>query len=77
MRGLFEPSDRWNYKSQGTVYKCMGTEARPFFFGNEDKEVSLAADGGLIEILAFRARGRKRKMASPEDYKNQEAYGIM
>jgi hypothetical protein len=77
MRGLFEPSERWNYKNEGTVFKNMGTEARPFFFGNEEEEKSPADDGGLIEVLVFRARGRKRKLASPEEFRNQEVYGIV
>lgn len=77
MRGLFEPSDRWNYKYEGTVFRNMGTEARPFIFGYENKERSAAKDGGLIEVMVFRARGRKRKLPKPTDFKNQEDYGIM
>ncbi|KAH7395812.1 hypothetical protein BKA64DRAFT_745977 [Cadophora sp. MPI-SDFR-AT-0126] len=77
MRGLFEPSDRWNYKYEGTVFRNMGTEARPFIFGYEDEERSAAKDGGLIEVMVFRARGRKRKLPKPTDFKNQEGYGII
>jgi hypothetical protein len=77
MRGLFEPSDKWNYKHEGTTYKNMGTEMRPFFFAKEEEVRSAANDGGLIEILVFRAKGRKRKMPEPVNWKPQEQYGIM
>ncbi|KAK2629089.1 hypothetical protein QTJ16_002192 [Diplocarpon rosae] len=77
MRGLFEPSDRWNYKHDGIIFKNMGTEARLFMFGHEDEERSAASDGGLIEIMVFRARGRKRRLPKPTDFKNQEDYGLV
>ncbi|EKD21068.1 uncharacterized protein L3040_000894 [Drepanopeziza brunnea f. sp. 'multigermtubi'] len=78
MRGLFEPSDRWNYKHEGTVFRNMGTEARPFMFAFEDdEERSAANDGGLIEVMVFRARGRKRRLPKPTDFKDQEGYGIV
>ncbi|CZS93168.1 uncharacterized protein RCO7_07817 [Rhynchosporium graminicola] len=77
MRGLFEPSGRWNYKHDGTVYHNMGTEARPFIFGYEEEDLSAANDGGLIEVMVFRARGRKRRLQKPMEFKDQEAYGIM
>jgi len=77
MRALFEPSERWNYKEKGIVYKNNGTEARPFFFGTEEGNCSAGNDGGLIEVLVFRARGRRRKTARPEEFKSQDQYGIM
>ena len=77
MRALFEPSDRWNYKDNGTVYKNNGTESRPFFFRPEYDGCSAATDGGLIEVQVFRARGRKRRFAVPEEFKNQDRYGIV
>lgn len=77
MRGLFEPSDRWNYKHEGTVFRNMGTEVRPFIFGHEEKDCSAAKDGGLIEVMVFRARGRKRRLPKPTDFKAQEGYGIV
>jgi hypothetical protein len=55
----------------------MGTEMRPFFFANDEQVRSAANDGGLIEVLVFRAKGRKRKMPEPTDFKNQEKYGIV
>ncbi|KAH7360293.1 hypothetical protein BKA65DRAFT_182018 [Rhexocercosporidium sp. MPI-PUGE-AT-0058] len=77
MRGLFEPSERWNYKHEGTVFRNMGTEARPFIFGHEERDGSAANDGGLIEVMVFRARGRKRRLPKPTDFKPQEGYGIV
>jgi hypothetical protein len=77
MRALFDPSERWNYKDNGTVYKNNGTEARPFFFNREVDGCSAASDGGLIEVLVFRATGRRRRLASLEEFKNQEQYGIL
>ncbi|KAG4435570.1 hypothetical protein IFR05_008950 [Cadophora sp. M221] len=77
MRGLFEPSDRWNYKHEGTVFRNMGTEIRPFIFGHEEKGGSAAKEGGLIEVMVFRARGRKRRLPKPTDFKAQEGYGIV
>lgn len=77
MRGLFNPSSKWNYRHEGTTFKCMGTETRPFFFAKEDEARSAATDGGMIQIQVFRAAGRKRKMPEPADYKPQERYGIV
>lgn len=76
MRALFDPSDRWNYKENGILFKNNGTEARPFYFSNQVEARSAASDGGLIEVLVFRAKGRKRRFAEPEEFRNQEAYGI-
>lgn len=78
MRALFDPSDRWNYKQDGVVYKNNGTEARPFFFAHEvEGSQSAADDGGLIEVCVFRARGRQRKLAQPLEFKPQDQYGIV
>lgn len=77
MRGLFEPSDRWNYKSNGILYKNMGTEARPFIFAEADTATPAASDGGMIEVKVYRAMGRRRKLPEPTDFRDQEPYGIM
>lgn len=55
----------------------MGTEARPFIFAYEEKDRAAAKDGGLIEVMVFRARGRKRRLPKPTDFKNQDGYGIL
>lgn len=77
MRGLFDPSERWNYKDNGTVFKNNGTEVRPFFFTKEDANTTAAEDGGLIEILVFRARGRRRRVPKPEEFRAQDKWGIL
>jgi hypothetical protein len=77
MRGLFDPSERWNYKDNGTVYKNNGTEVRPFFFVKEDGKRSAADEGGFIEVFVFRARGRRRRMPKPEEFRRQDPWGIL
>jgi hypothetical protein len=77
MHGLFDPSERWNYKYEGTVYKNNGTEMRPFYFSNQVAERSAADDGGLIEVRVFRARRRQRKSPSPDEFRPQDQYGIV
>jgi hypothetical protein len=77
MRALFDPSERWNYKVDGTIYKNNGTETRPFYFGNQVDGLSAANDGGLIEVRVLRAKGRQRKVPNPMEFKPQDQYGIM
>lgn len=73
-KALYEPSDRWDHEEDGTIIKPEGIEARYFHFIDEQK--SVAEDGGLIEILVFRARGRKRRAAKLDQYRHQDKYGI-
>lgn len=77
MKALFDPSERWNYKDGGIVYKNNGIESRPFFFATEEQGRSAANDGGLIEVLVFRAKGRRRVVSQPVQFRNQERYGIV
>lgn len=78
MRALFDPCDRWNYHQSGVTYKNCGTEAREFFFLQEEEGLrSAAEDGGLIEVRVFRARGRQRKLAQPVPFTPQDVYGIL
>ncbi|KAL3419606.1 hypothetical protein PVAG01_08104 [Phlyctema vagabunda] len=76
MRGLFEPSSRWNFKEKGRLYKRKGTESRPFFFSNQGEAQSAAIDGGSIMVIVYRAKGRRRRIAEIEGFKNQDKYGI-
>jgi hypothetical protein len=76
MQALYDPTPRWNYKHDETVYKNCGTEIRPFYFSNV-KGRSAADDGGLIEVRVFRARGRTRKLAKPAEFKPQDQYGLV
>ncbi|KAF8863716.1 hypothetical protein BDZ45DRAFT_86601 [Acephala macrosclerotiorum] len=79
MAGLFDPSPRWNYEYDGEIWKNNGLERRPFYFANARgcEDDSVANDGGLIEILCFRAIGRRRKLPEPDTWRDQEAYGIV
>jgi hypothetical protein len=78
MRALFDPSERWNYKADGIVYKNNNTEMRPFFFSNQfSGNLAAADDGGLIEVQVFRAKGRQRKIPDPVEFKTQDQYGIV
>lgn len=79
MAGLFDPSSRWNYEYDGEIWKNNGLEKRPFYFANAKgrEDDSVATDGGLIEILCFRAMGRRRKLPEPDTWRDQEAYGIV
>jgi hypothetical protein len=79
MKGLFDPSELWNYDHNGTMYKNMGLEERSFVFAFEDKDnkPSAAMDGGLIEVKVYRARGRSRMMPTPLEFKSQDGYGIV
>ena len=77
MRGLFDPSERWNYKDNGIVMKNCGIELRPFFFAKELMDRSAAEEGGLIEVKVFRARGRKRRLPQLEDFRSQDEWGIV
>lgn len=76
-KSLYEPSDRWDHEQDGRTMKPDGIEARYFHFmhvGNQP--TSVAEDGGLIEVLVFRARGRKRRAAKLDQYRHQDEYGI-
>jgi len=77
MKALFDPSERWNYQHAGIVYKNNGTEMRSFFFNNKEEALSAANDGGLIEVLIYRAFGRQRKLPEPVNYRPQDEYGIV
>lgn len=74
-RALYEPSERWDQEQDGIVFKERGIEARNFFFIDR-QQLSIAEDGGLIEVQAFRARGRKRKAAKLDRYRLQDRYGV-
>jgi hypothetical protein len=75
-KALYEPSDRWNHEEEGTTMKPEGIEARYFHFIRDEHEKSVAEDGGLIEVMVFRARSRKRRAAKLNQYRHQDRYGI-
>lgn len=76
MRALYDPTSRWNYKHDDTIYKNCGTEIRPFYFSNI-QERSAADDGGLMEVCVFRSSSRRRKEPNPAEFKPQDQYGLV
>jgi hypothetical protein len=76
MRALYDPTSRWNYKCDETIYKNCGTEMRPFYFSNINGR-SVADDGGLIEVRVFRAKGRRKSLPTPAEFKPQDQYGLV
>ncbi|ROW11637.1 hypothetical protein VPNG_05569 [Cytospora leucostoma] len=75
-KALYEPSKRWDHEEDGIILKQNGIEARYFHFVAGQQETSIAEDGGLIEVQVFRAKGRKRRAAKLDQYRQQEQYGI-
>ena len=75
-RALYEPCDRWHYKEDGIVLKRQGIEARYFHFLPTSDNISVADDGGIIEVQVFRARGRKRRAPVLLQHRSRDSYGI-
>ncbi|PTB36060.1 hypothetical protein M441DRAFT_73824 [Trichoderma asperellum CBS 433.97] len=75
-RALYEPSDRWHLKQNGTLLKRSGIESRSFCFSPGPDAVDVADDGGVIEVQVFRAKSRRRCTAQPVPHRDQQQYGI-
>lgn len=75
-KALYEPSNRWDREEGGVVFKQEGIEARYFYFVSDQQELSIADEGGLIEVQVFRAKGRKRRATNLDRYRQQDKYGI-
>ncbi|KAJ4425238.1 hypothetical protein N0V82_000048 [Gnomoniopsis sp. IMI 355080] len=75
-KALYEPCDRWDQEENGVVFKQEGIEARYFYFMSDQQQLSVADDGGLIEVHVFRAKGRKRRAAKLDQYRQLDKYGI-
>lgn len=75
-KALYEPCDRWSQEQSGVMFKQEGIEARYFYFVNDQQHPSVADDGGLIEVHVFRAKGRKRRAAKLDHYRQLDKYGI-
>ena len=54
----------------------VGFEGRNFVFLPGQEFKSVAEDGGLIEIQAFRATARRARAPRLEEFRFQENYGI-
>ncbi|EEY23246.1 conserved hypothetical protein [Verticillium alfalfae VaMs.102] len=74
--GLFEPSSRWRSLEQGVELKLDGVEKRYFYFSANTIGTSVATNGGLLEVQAFRSMGRQRQAPRPGEYRDQVDYGI-
>lgn len=75
-KALYEPCDRWIQEENGVVFKQEGIEARYFYFVSNQQQLPVADDGGLIEVHVFRAKGRKRRAARLDQYRQMDKYGI-
>jgi hypothetical protein len=60
----------------GMYYDDVGFEGRNFVFLPGQDNKSVAEDGGLIEIRAFRAKERRARAPRLEEFRYQENYGI-
>lgn len=77
VRAFYEPGDQWHHADENTVLKAHGIEARYFHFVQGPVNPSIAEDGGLIEILAFRASAKKRRAVVLDEFTSQETLGIV
>lgn len=76
-RALYEPSDRWHLKQNGTLLKRSGIESRSFCFSPGPDAAAAADDGGLIEVQVFRAKSRRRCTPQLVPHRDQQQYGVM
>ncbi|KAL2266460.1 hypothetical protein VTJ83DRAFT_5812 [Remersonia thermophila] len=61
----------------GGIYEGMdGFESRNFVFLPGDNVKSIAEDGGVIEVRAFRAKDRRARAPKLESFRYQQNYGI-
>lgn len=72
MLGLFEPDKK--VKSKALISSPV--EIKPFYFKEQKRNISAAENGGVIEIKAFRACGRRRRGAILDAFRGQSSYGI-
>jgi len=75
-RAFYEPGERWHYTDGGRALKREGIESRYFHFVPGPETKSVAEDGGLIEVYAFRASARKKRAVLLDQYRSQERYRI-
>lgn len=67
-RSLWAPSPRY--------YDQVGLEGRDFVFLPGQEHKSVAEDGGLIEIHAFRVKQRVRRAPTLNEFRIHENYGV-
>ncbi|KAM0517833.1 hypothetical protein ACHAPE_004811 [Trichoderma viride] len=76
-RALYEPSDRWHLKQNGTLLKRSGIESRSFCFSPGPDAAAAADDGGVIEVQVFRAKSRRRCAPQLVPHRDQQQYGVV
>jgi len=75
-RAFYQPSHHYNIITENdVVVDAVGIEGRYFKF-IPGEQVSVADDGGLIEVQVFRAEARKRRAPVIDRFRNQNKYGI-
>jgi hypothetical protein len=79
MRAPFQAQGKYDFDGDGSIFKHEGMEFRPFYFRPQDQEneLSAATEGGCVEVMVYRARGKKRRPPMPEEFRGQENYGIL
>ena len=61
----------------GPIYNGqVGLEGRNFVFLPGQENTSVAEDGGLIEVQAFRAKKRRARAPRVEEFRYHQNYGI-
>ncbi|CAK7267001.1 hypothetical protein SEPCBS119000_002315 [Sporothrix epigloea] len=76
-QALFEPSTDYQYSDNGVIMTQYGIEARCFRFVSCGlNRPSIANDGGLMEVQAFRAKSRTRRAPQPDVYRGGDKYGV-
>ncbi|KAK0635180.1 hypothetical protein B0T17DRAFT_33342 [Bombardia bombarda] len=68
VKSLWAPCSRYNQQ--------VGFEGRNLVFLPGQEKKSVAEDGGLIEVRAFRAKERKARVPRLDEFRNQTNYGI-
>ncbi|KAK3986297.1 hypothetical protein QBC44DRAFT_384148 [Cladorrhinum sp. PSN332] len=68
VKSLWAPGARYNDQ--------VGFEGRNFVFLPGEEKKSVAEEGGLIEVHAFRAKERRARSARLEEFRYQENYSI-
>ncbi|KAK5627265.1 hypothetical protein RRF57_002980 [Xylaria bambusicola] len=76
VRALYKPDHKWQEGGGNNAAGYPGIETRYFHFMPGLDNKSVAEDGGVIEVQAFRCKGRKRVALELDSYRNQERYGI-
>lgn len=75
-RALYKPCANWHHEENGVVLQRQGIESRTFYFAPGLGNVSVADDGGLVEVQAFRAKSCVPRAPRLAEFRGQDQYGI-